>query len=367
MSTITLNLLAQKLAGLSGITEDEATKKLLTYFNKATDDLINNRKTDLGSVGILTVNGDGEVSFTPSTRLAAAVNTPFAMFEAMPLNDGELSDEYIPDALATATQSTTQTQMPDSPAQKAPQTMHHQTTSDIHVPEKEDVNDSQDAYDNIEDAPGIMTDSPVIANNIALDEDVVLDENIVSTNDTHRKRCGVSVCATFMLCLICAIVFFALGTYTGLNIQKWFKVNWFVPEEKSVPVCTTSTSPEKHGAKETHGAKDLTQPVDTAATDTATMTKSPENQQASKPVSKPARYDKVGTTTFLTTLARRYYGQMEYWVYIYDANDLGHPNRIKPETSVRIPYPEELPLTGDKERDIQTARKHADEIYARYN
>jgi hypothetical protein len=57
---------------------------------------------------------------------------------------------------------------------------------------------------------------------------------------------------------------------------------------------------------------------------------------------------------------------MDYWVYIYDANDLGNPNRITPGTKVRIPYPDELKLTGDSATDTRAARNRAAEIYAKY-
>ena len=43
--------------------------------------------------------------------------------------------------------------------------------------------------------------------------------------------------------------------------------------------------------------------------------------------------DTVSRNHFLASMARRHYGHMEYWVYIYEANPgLGHPDRIKPGT-----------------------------------
>ena len=83
------------------------------------------------------------------------------------------------------------------------------------------------------------------------------------------------------------------------------------------------------------------------------------------PVREP-RYDKVTSRVYLATLGRKYYGRGEYWVYIYEANDLKHPDRIRPGTKLRIPYPDELPFTGDSSADLKAAKKKAREIYARY-
>ena len=74
------------------------------------------------------------------------------------------------------------------------------------------------------------------------------------------------------------------------------------------------------------------------------------------------RYDTVTSSRYLTTMAREYYGGMEFWVYIYDANRdvLGHPDRISPGTRVRIPR--NLPTDAQARRQ---AVKMADDIYRR--
>ncbi|MDE7124920.1 MAG: HU family DNA-binding protein [Muribaculaceae bacterium] len=59
--------------------------------------------------------------------------------------------------------------------------------------------------------------------------------------------------------------------------------------------------------------------------------------------------DTVTTTRFLATMARKYYGVMEYWIYIYEENKdrLPHnPNQIRPGTVVTIP-PIDKYVTGD--------------------
>ena len=93
-------------------------------------------------------------------------------------------------------------------------------------------------------------------------------------------------------------------------------------------------------------------------------------KKSSKKSGRKARYDKVDKRTFLATLARKYYGNPEYWVYIYDANKkscrLRHPDRIAPGTILRIPYRDELPLTGNDSADVLTAKRRGTAIRAAY-
>jgi nucleoid-associated protein YgaU len=78
-------------------------------------------------------------------------------------------------------------------------------------------------------------------------------------------------------------------------------------------------------------------------------------------------YDTVTRRHYLTTLAGKYYGEKDYWVYIYEANSakLKHPDKIKPGTRVRIPDISSK-LTGDKAVDKANAHHKAGEIYSRY-
>jgi hypothetical protein len=67
-------------------------------------------------------------------------------------------------------------------------------------------------------------------------------------------------------------------------------------------------------------------------------------------------------------MARQYYGVMDYWVFIYEANanKLGHPNKIKPGTQVVIPPLDEYATEPTKAENLAKARRLAAEIYARY-
>jgi nucleoid-associated protein YgaU len=152
------------------------------------------------------------------------------------------------------------------------------------------------------------------------------------------------------------VIFFVLGLLLGLaaGYFGYRQINHYIAGAP-IPI---------EASYEDDDADDLD--TDTIASATAATASDDAVVAKAEPEQKEPRYDTITSTCFLTTLARKYYGQMDYWVYIYDANNLGNPNLIGPGTKVRIPYPEELNLTGNTETDLKAAKQRASVIYAKY-
>lgn len=78
-------------------------------------------------------------------------------------------------------------------------------------------------------------------------------------------------------------------------------------------------------------------------------------------------YDVIGKTRFLRTMARDFYGNPEFWPYIYMENgELGDPNRIVPGTPVRVPRLSKYGVDSKNPADLEKAIAMGKEIYARY-
>lgn len=78
--------------------------------------------------------------------------------------------------------------------------------------------------------------------------------------------------------------------------------------------------------------------------------------------------DKITSTRYLTTMAKEYYGNYNFWPYIYIENEgkLGHPDRIKPGTAVVIPDIAKYDIDPNNPKDIEKARKLGVDIYKKY-
>lgn len=86
-----------------------------------------------------------------------------------------------------------------------------------------------------------------------------------------------------------------------------------------------------------------------------------------KPSDQPV-YDVISKSRYLTTMAGAHYGNYNLWPYIYEANKgLGHPDRIRPGTKIKIPDLAKLGIDPKNPADIAKAKRKGVEIYNRYN
>lgn len=81
------------------------------------------------------------------------------------------------------------------------------------------------------------------------------------------------------------------------------------------------------------------------------------------------KYDTVTTTRYLTSISKEHYGNYHFWPYIYLENEniLGHPDRIKPGTKVKVPSLSKYGVDPKKPADVAKAKKLGQEIYKRFN
>ncbi len=83
------------------------------------------------------------------------------------------------------------------------------------------------------------------------------------------------------------------------------------------------------------------------------------------PAAPKCQFDTVRTGNYLTTMARRHYHQMEYWVYIYMANRdvLNDPDEQCAGTIVRIPSADSLGLIPGDSAKLAEARRLIHQAY----
>lgn len=82
----------------------------------------------------------------------------------------------------------------------------------------------------------------------------------------------------------------------------------------------------------------------------------------------PIAYDKIAKDRYLVTMARNYYGDPNFWPYIYEENRVkfGHPDKIRIGSSVVIPNLKKYGVDPKNPADVEKAKKLAKEIYARF-
>ena len=150
----------------------------------------------------------------------------------------------------------------------------------------------------------------------------------------------------------------ARKTYTLQEVESMIKAGKFTGTERFIII---------------HG-NDINAMTGDKKTETPMLVPS-KTTSVSEPVKEPhavdtdlIAYDKIGHTRYLVTMAREYYGNADFWPYIYEENKarFGHPDRITPGTTVRIPRLSKFGVDPGNPADLEKAKKLGKEIYARY-
>lgn len=338
--TIALNKLASLLAKKADLTEAEAEKFIRLYFSQ-----IENALTVSGDV---TINGlgrfvrqtdiDTPLSFEIDPQLAAEINRPFDMFEAVRLPKGfNISDL---DAFSEKNEN-----LDNKTDDENISEIKQEAESKI-------VTVSSPVFDDIE--------TPITDNKVDAVSDTQIEE--FQEEDTESEQETFSepeiiapvVSSKNNLWRYAAVAIIAMLLGFGIGFIAFKSI---LRHQTEVDVLTEANIEPI--------VSDTLSNIDDFNTDDINITEITDTTIITPPVI----YDVISTNRFLTTMAREYYGQMEFWAFIYKANEdsLGHPNRIAPGTRVVIPSKDDFIIPGETyEQTVERAKNLGTEIYSRY-
>ncbi len=346
--TIAQPRLVELIAATASVDQTIAEQFVKAFFTHAEEVLAQDGTLTIEGLGTFsrTDDTDNPIAFKPDEMLAEAINQPFAMFEPVAVGDvsltedeNESSSSETPSAEPPVDKSPTET-LP------SPQPQMDLTNSQAEGNENAAVTSTPDKPE----TPECTQPEPELhTSQIVIDEPC--DEpdyyNPDYSPEPSRKTNTIVVSLIFgMIGLIAGI---AIGYYGKDKIHDAFN-----PHDIESDTADTIASPldDETG----------TEYIVPAVTDTVVALQ-PASIVKHEPV-----YDTVSPDRFLTTMARHYYGRMEYWVFIYEANSdiLGNPNRIKPGTKVVIPDLADFSSSETPEQTLARAKRLGREIYQRF-
>jgi uncharacterized protein YneF (UPF0154 family) len=388
---ITLPQLQQLLIDITDSNESTVDNFLKEFFGLITETLAAGESVRIKNIGQFIPHGETEevVEFIPDKEIAEAINLPFEAFEAVELND-EITEEIlnnvsIPEAEPIAVPESTEEpiapeeQISEEPVIEAPAAEESATeeptaeqASDENIDELEPVTNIQiDEVDTpsnfvIDTTPVTPAEEETPANDVSdqqqnnetpesKESDMELENKPEEEDeDSHeyiyvyKKR---SVIPYILIAIVCLLIGFFAGYFWQQNLLN--KDAQVVAEE---PVATDSI--QEIATVEVPQE----QPADTIKQDTVKQAPQPFEEVKPEPV-----YDTVSKSRYLTTMAREYYHNLNYWVYIYEENkDIlpANPNKINPGTKVLIPPFEKYAKSKNDSVNLARAIAKADEIYA---
>lgn len=290
-----------------------------------------------------------KIIFTPDKSLADAVNGAFAEFETIELDDDAVEAIEGIDNEAPETPEVPQVpEIPEVPQDEAPETKSEGDCPTPPLPPEAPQPEPEAEPEPEAPETPVQTPTPVStfippAN---IDNDDTADEPDDDENDDDESR--PSGKAAFFWGIITGfvascILFFAISIAVGF------------------PLVITSSEKE-----EDEPIEEVKAPEATAADTTTIAIATTEVAPAPAPHAKTEklRTDTVGRTRFLTTMAREYYGDFRFWVYIYQENKsvINNPDKIKPGTVVVIPDAAKYGIDANNPESVKRAEALSKEI-----
>lgn len=347
---ITIKKLAEEIASLTGTDIATAESFLNEFFATVEDALAAGESVKIKSIGSFSRGGsaDEPVIFTPEKEFIEAVNTPFEMFSAVDIDDS-ISDEDLADD--------------EDVEENVEEEIIVEATDDeketAEVDETDEVDEITEAADDAEAADNSdNSDDSDLSDDSDTPDSYDSSDSYETPDDTPGKK-------PFIYGLIIGLVVgFACG---------WISSSYFSKKDISDNSITdTATEAINSDKALADSIAALTQTADSITTDTiAAVIETVAAEEVIPAENRPKAIvtDTIRPNRFLTTMARLYYGKMDYWAFIYEANGdkLGHPNRIKPGTIVVIPSIDEIRRGESDAETLQRAKKLGKEIYARFD
>ena len=351
------------------------------------------RSVDVATGRDIEIAAHRRITFTPSKELAAAVNAPFEMFEAVELADGfdvgtsELEPADVAGGLHEAPENPEPT--PSSNPLNQPYTalsgLNPEPAPEKPAPGQREIEEATDIFSVEPEPVGVHHDTPEptppnpapepapeepepSSNPLNQLSSALTDINpepapaaTHTQSHPHRFLKGFlwGIATGILTCVLAIVITYAIVNYQITHIQEYDREPVTVADTPApahsqdisaadtlqVPVATPDSVSQTDAANA--DAKVDTPPSDTKATD---------------------KWDTIGTRRYLTTMAKEHYGNYHLWPYIYEENKriLGHPDRIKPGTRVRIPDLKKYGIDPRNPEDIKRAKRLGVQIYSRY-
>lgn len=372
-NTISLSALINRLAKVANTDTNTSRRFLRTFFAAIEDQLSAGESVSIKGIGTFrrsqdpTFGNPGALQFIPDEQLAAETNAPFAMFSAVELADGvsfkdidEATEEHSgPEPTAEPEPVSAPEPAPAEPEEEPeepkpmPEPAPEPKPINISAPKRQEAARAplrwpeEEEEDEKEEVIIPASDN---GNNDS-------DDSIVETAAKEHRRLPWWFWLGTGLLLVgggVAGYFAAMYEPSEFESEDYLEApadsleNISVIEEIQVSEIETSDSPANAQAE---SSADITPaaPAATAAPEPAKP--EPEARKTTEPV-----YDTVDVS--LAKLAKKHYGNTNYWVFIYKANEaeLGNPDHIRRGTRVLIPAKESFQEATDSETKAKAAK-----------
>ncbi len=352
---ITLAQIAETIRKSTDVPVNEVEKFVVALTEEIAMRLAEGEHVEVPGLGTFAVvnTDDGQILWRPDDTLQQEVNAPFAFFEPVELADGvtENTLQQIPDQTSdngdrnslSAAPSVDEANVEEAANEVAPSVVAIETEPET---EPEPVPVDEVLEQTPEEVESESVENVPEQNNVAIEE-TFQDDSQELVPEQPKGRFG-------WLELL-------LGLAIGLVVG--FIAAVYSPNPQLIPIRSALSGSDETEAVDIDSLlEEASSTLDVLAAETAPEVVHPNADTATvpEPIAQPKveKTDTVTSTRFLTTMARQYFGDYHFWVYIYLYNKdiITDPDRIAAGTVVRIPDASVYAIDASSPASIEKAQ-----------
>ncbi len=344
---VTLNDLANLLASKAEMDHATALNLIGDVLDSLQESILNEQASfEIPKLGIFKLEGN-QLTFVPNKNLATSVNEPFNVFEPVKYDTSlESPEAFQEDSLIqNAIVENSVPVVNDTITQTMQSEVQHENDSQLDNVTEENTNEIPENIDTSSDQ------KTTVSHNECPEE---LVSEVDESNDIEEKHYYKHN----------PLLAFIFGLLTGM-ILVCIAVYFLYP-----PLY--SDDYDLYDASDTDEYQSLSAVPDSSydvlASDSTNILipdLSTESEQISKDNINDIITDTVTSKYFLASMARKYFGRMEFWIYIYLENKdvLTDPDHIAPGTVVVIPPKAKYGIDADDQQSVARAQQAINEVY----
>ena len=351
---INFNNIIDGLVATNGCSRNTAESFLRELFLLVTELIQQNKTISIKGIGsfLKDTNDEGSIIYEPDKSLLEVLNQPFSYFEPIELDDlldeNMLNDEYLTNQENDENESVEDVSKQESKSEKLNESMlTHNESFEMNQSEIIDSEELPIKY--------ISENNEDVENDSIKQSNSQINNQLVNLDSEENKSTVSKTIIYWGIFIIGLIVGFSVGYIVKDILISNKLVEYFQPK-------THIDSDSK-----------LVQPfvIDDSIIETKEISNDSNKQiqvVEGKINTDTVITDQITKNRFLTTMAREYYGNLIFWVYIYEENasKLGHPDKISPGTIVVIPPVSKYMIDALNEDAINIAKSKSKEIYAKF-
>ena len=349
--------IATQLASITGCTQATAESFLKSLFSLLADLIQQGKKVKIKGIGTFKKgdNNDNLIIYEPDKQLSAIVNLPFSSFEPVELDD-DVNDDVFNKELNNSSETSIESNINISQ-----EPLKIADSNDIEIKQDSDDTTSELDLNQTEEKAQQETNNSSVLTKYVLEDNIVKPAESESTNDNSQNKKVEDV-----------IDDNTDGDIAEENTQKNEKIKIGIPIYiLSIIFALILGFGCGYFYKSIKDNNIINQRIDNQQKQLDSIQSAINNEQKDTVIVQPKdtiKYDTVKINRYITNMAKEYYGDTNFWSYIYEENkeQLGHPERIYPGTVVKIPTASKYGIDATDPASVQRAKVKAIEIYAKF-